>query len=246
MILRVFSVVPSAGVTLATIPIFPGDFSDVAVPTVLTYSFANTYFSSQPLSFRIVKNANCAHGLSFQQLTVCAATDGSACSYQVPDSCPSPVPSPPTAAPSGETCSNPGGCCLYEPCCDGSTCADFGIYKICVNHVCAPTPAAATRAPTHSPITAYISTAFDLDLSFWQANQYELNAEYLWAVKNAIWPVFPNAEFGDVIVRAGSMVAAVPWVNVPWAVLNNPTVLNGFLPSRCFHFPEGYLLQEVL
>ena len=155
---------PSANAILATYAVNTGDFSDVSTPTVFTYTVLNTYWSSQPLSFRIVKSARCAHGLSFQNLTVCAATDGSPCAAQVADSCPGPAPSPPPSPAS--VCANVGACCLYEPCCDGSTCADFGQYKLCVNHLCAPSPA-TTPAPTYSSVTAFVSTVFDLDLSFW-------------------------------------------------------------------------------
>ena len=77
-------------------------------------------------------------------------------------------------------------------------------------------------------------------------NQVELDFEYSQAVLDALLPFFPDAQLGPVITRAGSMVAAVPWINVPQSVLNNPTALNGFLPNQCFTFPRDSILYDVL
>jgi hypothetical protein len=231
---------------LGSLAIRATDFLSLNMPEMFTITFEQTYWSSQPLSFRVTKALQIPYGVGFKELTLCASTDGSACSYQVPDSCPSQTPTP--SPPPTEVCVQNGDCCLYQPCCDGSECVDFGIYKLCVNHACAPTPARPTPAPTYGPVVAYISTSFDLSLDFWMTNENALDWEYLQVVKRFILPKFPGAEFGNVIKRAGSLVAHVPWLNVPYSVLTNPTIIEGMFDhiknenQGCFHFPGDYLL----
>ena len=231
---------------LASALVSTSNFTDASTPHVFTIVFNQIYWSNQPLSFRITKRGG--HGLIFTQATVCAATDGSPCAAQIEDSCPSvgPSPAPSTPAPSTE-CSTVGGCCLYAPCCDGSTCVDFGLYQLCVNHLCLPSNSTpAPSPPAIRTVGAHISTVFPFTFDFWQANQYNLAQEYLYGVRAAVIPFFAGAKFGPVTYKAGSVVVDIEWTNVPASVLNNPTLLNGFLPSGCFNYPSSFLLSQVL
>jgi len=81
-------------------------------------------------------------------------------------------------------------------------------------------------------------------------NENALDWEYLQVVKQFILPMFPGAQFGNVIKRAGSLVAHAPWLNVPYSVLTNPTIIEGMLDrikdenQGCFNFPRDYLLAS--
>jgi len=232
---------------LQTRIISTSDFADVSVPTTFTLVFDQTYHSSQPLSFRIVKSTG--HGLIFSHSMICAHTDGSPCANQVEDSCPDvPSPAPTTPAPATE-CINVGGCCLYSPCCDGATCVDFGLYKLCVNYLCpvsnktaAPTP---TPTVTSSPVVAQISTVFSFNIEFWEANRVNLEQEYTNLVLLTIRPWFAGSRFGRITVTPGSLVVSLEWLNVPQAALTNPGIITGILPNGCFDFPPEYYLAQV-
>lgn len=234
------------GTTLVQLQLVAGDFSATGVPTTFTLVAQNSAWASSLVSFRVYKNAGVL--LTFHTIGVCGSTDGAPCSTQVADSCT--TTNAPTSAPGETPCVYTGECCTYNPCCpeSGSTCTMIGPFEVCLLDEYSPIDATAapTPAPTHGPVTAYISTSWATDLDFWTRNADELNAGYTLAVSDLILPLFPDAVFGNVIVSAGSVIAALPWLNVPYSALQNPALISGLLPSGCFtNIPQEYLLSQL-
>jgi len=241
----------NTNVVIESLVVYSTDFTDINVPTTLTITFRNTRWSTQPLTFRITKKFG--NGLIFSKSTVCASTDGSPCATQIPNSCPGTYA--PTSQPTGgdtpapTVCVNEGDCCLYEPCCAGFTCVKFGpggIFRTCAKYSGPLLTASPTPAPGPPPITAYIRTDFSLDYLFWMANRGNLDYEYSFVVRSAILYYFADAKFGDVIVDRGSVLATIPWKNVP-ARFNSQigVIASAILPSTgCFKFPQNFMLNS--
>jgi len=94
-------------------------------------------------------------------------------------------------------------------------------------------------------VVAYFSIVFTVDLQFWLDNRVELAHELRESILAQISPYFQEMQLGETSVVPGSVVAYVPWLNVPGIVNVNPSLLDNFLPSGCFNFPSQYLLSQL-
>jgi len=156
----------------------------------------------------------------------------------------------------GVACEENSDCCEGTKCHSFSYCSLEDNNKICVPNSIPdhmphpaptpkPTPRNRTPRPTYAPAVAYVSVAFDIDIQFWQDNHVELNTELSETVRRTLKPYFSNAQLGELTVNAGSVVASVPWLNVPSNVQVDPSLLDGVLPSNCLSFPRQYLLSQL-
>lgn len=224
-------------ITLATRAVLVSELT--SAPTTVTLTASNTLWSTGLLSFRVQKLA--ASAVSLRSVTACAHTDGAACALQSEDSCDESLA--PTAAPTHSVCQSIGESCLTTPCCNSTKCEHFGDYAFCISdHKCVAAP---TSAPTQPPIVAYISAAFEVDIHLWEINSVQMNWEYTQAVTSLLSPLFSDVAFGDIIIRPGSTVVSLPWTNVPYSVLQNPSLVTGILPPECLHFPNEFLLAQI-